>query len=408
MQCVLKDIITISKDGEWGKGEPFEDSMEMLAIRGTDFEDVRFGNTASTPRRHIRRQVAERKALRPWDLIIEVAGGTKNQITGRTVLLRPSLFSRSELPLTCASFSRFIRFNREYCDPEFMFWYLQHLYTSGLMHPYHTQHTGVARFQWTTFSEREPLELPPLQVQRRIADILSAYDELMENNQRRIRILEGMALATYREWFIHFRFPGQGKLPRVASPLGDIPQGWEVRSVKDVATVTYGFPFQSKKFNTDGIGTPVIRIRDILDGSINTFTDEEAGPKYHLKNGDILVGMDGDFHMCIWSSGHAVQNQRVARFESNGEIGNCHLFLALELPIQTWNRSIVGTTVAHLGDMHIKTIQIAWPSVNILVKAREILEPMSQQIIALKGQIQNLRRTRDLLLPRLLSGVTQV
>jgi type I restriction enzyme S subunit len=118
--------------------------------------------------------------------------------------------------------------------------------------------------------------------------------------------------------------------------------------------------------------------------------------------------MDGDFHMCIWSSGHAVQNQRVARFESNGEIGNCHLFLALELPIQTWNRSIVGTTVAHLGDMHIKTIQIAWPSVNILVKAREILEPMSQQIIALKGQIQNLRRTRDLLLPRLLSGVTQV
>ena len=72
-----------------------------------------------------------------------------------------------------------------------------------------------------------------------------------------------------------------------------------MRTVKDVATVTYGFPFASKKFNTDGIGTPVIRIRDILDGSINTFTDEEADPKYHIKNGDILVGMDGDFHMCI-------------------------------------------------------------------------------------------------------------
>ena len=72
-----------------------------------------------------------------------------------------------------------------------------------------------------------------------------------------------------------------------------------MRTVKDVATVTYGFPFASKKFNPDGIGTPVIRIRDILDGSINTFTDEEADPKYHIKNGDILVGMDGDFHMCI-------------------------------------------------------------------------------------------------------------
>jgi type I restriction enzyme S subunit len=228
-----------------------------------------------------------------------------------------------------------------------------------------------------------------------------------------------MARALYREWFVHFRFPGSHaaagakadghqKIKMVDSPLGKIPHGWQVKTVKDLATVTYGFPFQSQKFNTDGIGTPVIRIRDILDGSINTFTDEEAEPKYHIKDGDILVGMDGDFHMGIWSSGHAFQNQRVAKFESDGEIGNYHLFLALELPIQTWNKSIVGTTVAHLGDMHIKTIQIVWPPAKILAKAREILEPMSQQIIALKRQIQNLRRTRDLLLPRLLSGQVEL
>jgi type I restriction enzyme S subunit len=250
--------------------------------------------------------------------------------------------------------------------------------------------------------------LPPLLVQQRIAGILSAYDELIENSQRRIKILESMARALYREWFVHFRFPGHENHPRVASPLGEIPLGWEVRAVKDVANVTYGFAFASKKFNTNGVGTPVIRIRDILDASVSTFTDEIADAKYHIKNGDILVGMDGDFHMCIWSSGHAFQNQRVAKFESIGEIGNYHLFLALELPIQTWNKSIVGTTVAHLGDMHIKTIQIAWPPAKILTKAQEILEPMSEQIIALKRQIQNLRRTRDLLLPRLLSGQVAV
>ena len=73
-----------------------------------------------------------------------------------------------------------------------------------------------------------PVPLPSLPVQRRIAGILSAYDELMENSQRRIRILEAMARALYREWFVHFRFPGHEKLPRVASPLGDIPKGWEV------------------------------------------------------------------------------------------------------------------------------------------------------------------------------------
>jgi hypothetical protein len=86
MKCVLKDLIAVSKDGEWGKGEPFNESVEMLAIRGTDFEDVRFGLTVHIPRRYIERRHAERKQLQPWDLLIEAAGGTKDQITGRTVL----------------------------------------------------------------------------------------------------------------------------------------------------------------------------------------------------------------------------------------------------------------------------------------------------------------------------------
>ena len=324
--------------------------------------------------------------------------------------LRPCLGQRTLL----------IRPDRAKVEPSFLNYFLNGSHVQGLIHA-KTNGATVAHLNMKDVRTMDLPTLPPLPVQRRIAGILSAYDELMENSQRRIRLLEAMARALYREWFVHFRFPGhekssspagrgggEGRAKLVTSPLGDIPQGWEVRTVKDVATVTYGFPFASKKFNTDGIGTPVIRIRDILDGSINTFTDEEADAKYHIKNGDILVGMDGHFHMCIWSSGHAFQNQRVAKFESNGKIGNYHLFLALELPIQTWNKSIVGTTVAHLGDMHIKTIQIAWPPSKILAKAKEILEPMSQQIIALKRQIQNLRRTRDLLLPRLLSGQVNV
>ena len=252
------------------------------------------------------------------------------------------------------------------------------------------------------------VRVPPLPIQRRIAGILSAYDELIENSRRRIRILEAMARALYREWFVHFRFPGHESVPRVPSPLGEIPQGWEVRNVKDIASVTYGFPFSSKKFNAIGIGMPVIRIRDIPVGTSATFTEEDVELKYHVKNGHILVGMDGDFHMCIWASGHALQNQRVARFESNGEIGNLHLLLSLEKPIQDFNKAIVGTTVAHLGDMHIKTIQLVWPPAGLRLKARDALEPMSEQIIQLKRQIQNLRRTRDLLLPRLLSGQIDV
>lgn len=248
------------------------------------------------------------------------------------------------------------------------------------------------------------VNVPLLSIQRRIAGILSAYDELIENNQQRIGILEDMARSLYREWFVHFRYPGRESVPLVGSPLGQIPQGWEVRNVKDIAKVTYGCALKSQSFNADGNGLPVVRIRDIPTGASETFSNEECDAKYQINNGHILVGMDGDFHMCIWSNGVALQNQRVARFESQGEIGNYHLFLALERPIQEFNMAIVGTTVAHLGDMHIKTIPIIWPTSTLRKKAKIILEPVSEQIIALKRQTANLRRTRDLLLPRLLSG----
>jgi restriction endonuclease S subunit len=252
------------------------------------------------------------------------------------------------------------------------------------------------------------IPIPPLPIQRRIADILSAYDELIDNCQRRIEILEQMARALYREWFVKFRYPGHESVPLVSSPLGEIPQGWEMRLVKEAANVIYGFPFASKGFNANGVGVPVIRIRDILAGESSTFTSEIAEQKYHVKNGDILVGMDGDFHMCIWSGGHALQNQRVARFESKGEIENLHLFLALEQPVGLLNRSIVGTTVAHLGDNHIRSLRIPWAPASVRGAARNFLEPMGEEIVLLRRKSRNLRRTRDLLLPRLISGQLDV
>jgi Restriction endonuclease S subunits len=96
--------------------------------------------------------------------------------------------------------------------------------------------TGAAtKFLTLAILNETEIQVPALPVQRRIAGILSAYDKLMENSQQRIRILEAMARALYREWFVHFRFPGHEKIPRVSSPLGDIPKGWEVKKLGEIA-----------------------------------------------------------------------------------------------------------------------------------------------------------------------------
>jgi type I restriction enzyme S subunit len=410
MRCVLKDLIEVSKDGEWGKGEPFDDSVEMMAIRGTDFQDVRFGIAGSTPRRHIARRHAERKRLQPWDVLIEAAGGTKDQITGRTVLLRPSLFSRSHLPFTCASFSRFIRFKSELCDAAFMFWYLQYLYASGAMHAYHTQHTGVARFQWTTFSERESLAIPPLPVQRRIAGILSAYDELIGNDQRRIRILEEMAHRLYREWFVAFRLPDHGEFELVESPLGAIPGGWEAREIREVADVNRA----QINSRTPPNEVHYIDIASVSPGAIDTistmaFAEAPGRARRVVQHGDIIwstVRPNRRAHALVMhpepntiaSTGFAVLTATKVPFVYLYQATTTEDFVTFLTNNATGSAypAVTGTTFAEA--------KLLVPPSALLEMYAAAATPMAEQADSLRRQIANLHNTRDLLLPRLMSG----
>lgn len=283
----------------------------------------------------------------------------------------------------------------------FFKWKVQFFYNSAYGAAIQNINTDILR-------EME-IVLPPTSIQEKIASILSAYDDLIENNNRRIKISEEMAQAIYKEWFVNFRFPGHEKIKMVKSKLGMIPEGWEVKNLFDIAEITYGSPFQSKLFTEERDGNkPVIRIRDILNNFTKTYTPESAVEKYIVQNGDILVGMDGDFHMGKWSDGEAYLNQRVARFRPLNNISSYFLFLALRAPIQHFNSTIVGTTVAHLGDSHLKSINLLVPDERVLNITKELLDLIYNLEIGLKLKNSNLRKTRDLLLPRLISGEVDV
>jgi len=255
-------------------------------------------------------------------------------------------------------------------------------------------------------SELRKVRIPyyPLATQRKIAAILSAYDDLIENNTRRIKILEEMAQAIYREWFVHFRFPGHEGVRMVESKLGLIPEGWEVKNLFKIANVTYGFPFKSAQFTSEQNDKPVIRIRNILNNFTDNFTNESVSEKYLVKNGDILVGMDGDFHMGKWAGGLAYLNQRVVRFRPNGNISSYYLYLSLQKPIHYFDSTVTGTTVAHLSDEDLKTINLLVPNSTTLKITNQVLNSLFEQEIILKIKNDNLRHTRDFLLPKLISG----
>lgn len=244
--------------------------------------------------------------------------------------------------------------------------------------------------------------IPPLPIQQRIAGILSAYDELIENSQRRIKILESMARALYREWFVHFRFPGHESVPRVPSPLGEIPQGWEVKKLKDVCFLTMGQSPKSEFYNEVGDGVafhqgvtdfgdrfPSDRLFCTADGRIAEagdilFSVRAPVGRMNIANKKIILGRglsairhnDG-YQAFLWE-------QLRNRFTKEDMMGN-------------------GAIFASVTKDDMQGIELVCPPSSVVEVVTKHFEPLHLEIAALSQQIQNLRRTRDLLLPRLLS-----
>jgi type I restriction enzyme S subunit len=259
--------------------------------------------------------------------------------------------------------------------------------------------------------------IPPLPIQRRIAGILSAYDELIENSQRRIKILEAMARALYREWFVHFRFPGHESVPRVPSPLGDIPQGWEVRKLADFVTTKYGY---TESTNVEPVGPKYLRGMDINKSSFIDWSQVPYCPisqddheTYRLKVGDVLVIRMADPGKVgiVEQEVDAVFASYLIRVAPKDErLSPYFLFYLMESAeyYAFITGASTGTTRKSASAGVIADYQFFLPPQKLVEQfERRVSEIRSLLTILLKTTV-NLRRTRDLLLPRLLSGQVEL
>lgn len=244
------------------------------------------------------------------------------------------------------------------------------------------------------------IAVPPMDVQKKIVDILSAYDDLIANNQKQIKLLEEAAQRLYKEWFVDLRFPGHETIPITDG----IPEGWKRERLVDIVKVQYGYAFDGSLFNANGNGTPIVRIRNIPAGTTANYTTEDADPQYVVHNGDILVGMDGEFHINSWSGPDAYLVQRTCSFRPSNPNMKGYLLQAIYEPIKYFESTVVGATVAHLGKKHIDTI-------TVLTGPKELYVPFQQYFERrqlLLNQNRLLAESRDRLLPKLMNGEIEV
>lgn len=258
------------------------------------------------------------------------------------------------------------------------------------------------------------------QSQRKIASILSAYDDLIENNLRRIKILEEMAQALYREWFVKFRFPGHEKIRVVDSQLGKIPEGWEVVPLEDVCSRITDGAHRSPK--TVDIGYPMASVKDMHDWGINVDTcrkisEEEFKNLVHndckmLKN-DVLIAKDGSYlkHCFVVEKDIDVSLlSSIAMLRPNERIRPHVLAMTLkDSNIKTRMKGYVsGAALPRIILKEFREFEIVLPPFDLQKEWAGYAEPMIELCLRLIKKNTTLRRTRDLLLPKLISGKLDV
>ena len=268
---------------------------------------------------------------------------------------------------------------------------------------------------------RFPIPYPPHR--HRIAAALSTYDDLIENNARRIAILEQMAQLIYREWFVHFRFPGHEEVRMVDSPLGRIPEGWEVRKVSEVADIYRGRSYRSADLVQGGL--PFLNLKCIeRDGGFRHDGLKRYGGRYK----DTQEARPGDIIMAVTDM---TQERRIiARAARVPDIGEGMFVFSMDL-VKLVPREDVpsnylygmlrfsrfsdevkqyasGANVLHLRPAHIEQFEFPLPPGYLTERYAALASIAYDQCDALLKKNQLLRRARDLLLPRLISAEIDV
>ena len=262
--------------------------------------------------------------------------------------------------------------------------------------------------------ENISIPCPPLPIQRKVASILSAYDDLIELNEQRIKILEEMARLIYKEWFVKFRFPEHEKVKMIESEIGMIPEGWAVRSILDIEGVNL-IKARIKRYNgvKEYFATANVEENNIIkNGEIVTYDERPSRAQMQPEENTIwFAKMRETFKVLCFTSTNKERAENSVL--STGFAGlkvdkDKFSFIFFTVCSERFHalkdQYCTGATQMSSTIEGLSLIKIVLPDKNLVKEYSELIQPMIDQIIRFQQQNQLLRQTRDMLLQKLISG----
>lgn len=254
------------------------------------------------------------------------------------------------------------------------------------------------------------IDKPPLDVQRKIGDYLEAFDDLIENNQKQIKLLEEAAQRLYKEWFVDLRFPGYEDVKVVDG----VPEGWTEDTINSKIDLLSGCAFKSAEFNDEGT-YKIVTIKNVKDGqfdgdNVSCMVDIPKKMPEHCKlsDGDILLSLTGNVgRVCIVHGDNYLLNQRVAKIKSDNPTYAYCLFRSKDM-FDKMNNLANGAAQQNLSPIRTGKIKVVFPTDKLISAFEGIVSPMIQKITLLNKTVLLLSQARDRLLPKLMNGEIEV
>ena len=406
--------------GDWGKEFPDEKhKTKVFCVRGADINDLNIGKIENLPVRYVK-EASKDKFLEKGNIIIEISGGSPTQSTGRVAFLE-----NIDREVVCSNFCRALKIKKEY-SPKYVFYLLQNIYYSGVFFNFESKTSGIKNLLYNSAFENIKVPNRDYSSQQKIENVITVIDKKIQLLHQINDNLAELAKTIYDYWFVQFDFPDENGKPYKSSGgkmvynnvlKREIPEGWEVKKLGDVAQFKNGINYEKTSSGSEKV--KIINVRNISSSTIfinqtdldEIFLENDRSTNFLVNDKMILItrsGVPGATRLVSVLEAKTVYSGFIIASEVNDLIFKNLIFYYLKNIEEVLKNQSAGTIMKNISQSVLTEMRISLPPQNVLLKFNTIIHSLLEQMKNVQKQNQELQSLRDWLLPMLMNGQISV
>ncbi|MFW3577512.1 restriction endonuclease subunit S [Vagococcus fluvialis] len=412
MKCKVGDLVNIVSGYAFKSKDYTEEGIPVIKIKNIVPPSIDYKDTNKISVSNLGKY--EKWVLSYNDILISLTGSNVNQIA--SAVGKVGRVKTKEKLLLNQRVGKFENISPDELDIDYFYYWISRFDIQYKLASSATGSANQANISPKQIKDLE-IELPSIEIQRKVSNILKSLDSKIELNNQMIDILEEIASTLFKRWFVDFEFPDENGNPykssggkMIDSELGEIPDGWEIKRLSEIANYKNGLAMQKFRPLENEDSLPVLKIKELNQGYTDRNSDRcsiDINEDVKIYDGDIIFSWSGTLIVDIWTGGNAGLNQHLFKVTSE-KYPKWFYYLWTKFYL---NKFIAiakdkATTMGHIKRQHLNESIVCIP---------KDFEPLNQTLEGIINKVENLgksnrdlEQTRDLLLPKLLSGEIEV